>query len=199
MGPLAARFVVGSGMEPLYGREDALERSRGALERAAGGSGGLLLFTGEPGIGKSKLAEHVAAEAQGRGWAVAWGRCWEAGGAPAYWPWLQAFRSLGLPEAPFTDAAPGLAAGAAELRFAAFDGTVRRLHELARQQPLLLVLDDLHAADAPSLLLLLQLARDLRRAPLLVVGAYRDAELRLNPELAALLGKLTREALVVPR
>ena len=148
-------------MQPLYGRADTLGRARARLERAAHGAGRLLLFTGEPGIGKSRLAEQVATDALERGWAVAWGRCWEAGGAPAYWPWRQVFRSLDMDEDQFADAAADLSLGAAEVRFAAFDRAVRRLKQSAERQPLLLLLDDLHAADAPSLLLLLLLAREL--------------------------------------
>ena len=67
-------------MQPLYGREEVVGRARAALARAARGEGRLLLFTGEPGIGKSRLAEQVASDALSQGWAVAWGRCWEAGG-----------------------------------------------------------------------------------------------------------------------
>jgi predicted ATPase len=61
------------------------------MERAGAGAGRLLLFTGEPGIGKSRLAEQVALEAAGRGATVAFGRCWEAGEAPAYWPWIDGY------------------------------------------------------------------------------------------------------------
>ena len=161
-------------MEGLYGRADVLARARRGVEHALAGAGRLLLFTGEPGIGKSRLAEQVAAEAAERGAAVAWGRCWEAGGAPAYWPWVQVFRALEL-EDPFSGTAPQLGQ-AAEARFAVFDRAVAALKAAASKRPLALVLDDLHAADAPSLLLLLLLARELPRAPILVVGAYRAAE-----------------------
>ncbi len=71
--------------------------------------------------------------------------------------------------------------GAPEARFAAFDRAVRSLRALATRRPLAIVLDDLHAADPPSLLLLLLLARELARCSILVIGAYRDAELRLTP------------------
>src|SRR6185436_10970005 len=54
----------------------------------------LVLLSGEAGIGKTRLADAFAVEARERGARVAWGRCWEAGGAPVYWPWLQAVRSL---------------------------------------------------------------------------------------------------------
>ncbi len=177
----------------LHGRSEVLARLRALLAAAREGRGALVLLQGEPGIGKSRLAEQVASEAEARGVTVAWGRAWEAGGAPPYWPWTQIFRGLGLPEDPF---ARELAAaeGAAEERFASFDRVARALRELAEVRPLLLVLDDLHAADLPSLCLLLLLARQLRRSRLLVVGAYRDAELTRTPELLGLLHKLEREA-----
>ncbi len=185
-------------MQRLYGRADAFERAGLALDRACAGRGQLILFTGEPGIGKSRVAEQVAGEVAARGAVVAWGRCWEAGGAPAYWPWIQVFRDLDMDEDPFVGAAADVAVGAAEARFAAFDRAVRALKVTAARRPLALVLDDLHAADAPSLLLLLLLARELPRAPVLVVGAYRDAETRLNPETGSLLAKIAREGEVVP-
>ena len=172
--------------------------ARACLERACAGEGRLVLFSGEPGIGKSRLAEEVALEAAARGAVVAWGRCWEAGGAPAYWPWIQVFRELRMDQDPFAGAAAHLAAFAPEARFAVFDTAVRSLRSLAADRPLVLVLDDLHAADAPSLLLLLLLARELSRSPILVVGAYRDAELRLTPDTAPLLAKVAREADVIP-
>jgi tetratricopeptide (TPR) repeat protein len=181
----------------LYGRADVLERARFAVEQACGGHGRVLLFTGEPGIGKSRLAEHVSAEAAARGARVAWGRAWEAGGAPAYWPWIQIFRELNLGVDPF--AAPThFGAVAAEARFAAFDRAIRSLRSAAARGPLGLVLDDLHAADAPSILLSLMLARELQRVPILVIGTHRDAEARATPELGALLAKLAREAEVLP-
>jgi tetratricopeptide (TPR) repeat protein len=185
-------------VESLYGRAEVIARAAAAIERALAGEGRPLLFTGEPGIGKSALAEHVAATAAARHATVAWGRCWEAGGAPPYWPWIQIFRGLGMNDDPFANAMAGVAVGAADARFAAFDRAVATLKEHAARAPLALVLDDLHAADGPSLLLLLMLARALRGSPILVVGAYRDAEARFAPDVAPLLAKIARESEVVP-
>src|SRR3954468_24579439 len=168
------------------------------MERALAGEGRPLVFTGEPGIGKSALAEYVAGEAAARQAEVAWGRCWEAGGAPPYWPWIQIFRALGMDEDPFAGTLAAVASGAADTRFAAFDRAVRALKAGATHTPLALILDDLHAADAPSLLLLLLLARELRGSRILVVGAYREAEARLFPEVPPLLAKIAREAEVLP-
>ena len=64
------------------------------LEDALSGRGRLFLLSGEPGIGKTRLADEVAGRARERGARVLWGRCWEEGGAPPYWPWVQVLRSL---------------------------------------------------------------------------------------------------------
>jgi hypothetical protein len=119
-------------VENLYGRAEVLARTRPPLERACSGEGRLILFTGEPGIGKSRLAEQLAAEAAARGATVAWGRCWEAGGAPAYWPWIQIFRGLGMDDDPFAGAVGDIAGESAESRFAAFDRAVSATSELRR-------------------------------------------------------------------
>src|SRR5215469_18969639 len=77
----------------LVGRDSELGELLAGLDDAARGSGRLFLLAGDPGIGKSRLADEAAARARDRGITVAWGRCWEAGGAPAYWPWVQALRA----------------------------------------------------------------------------------------------------------
>src|SRR5262249_57209703 len=71
-----------------------LAELRAGLDDVASGSGRLFLLAGNPGIGKSRLAGEAAARARDRGFKVTWGRCWEAGGAPAYWPWVQALRAV---------------------------------------------------------------------------------------------------------
>jgi DNA-binding SARP family transcriptional activator len=77
----------------FVGRDAELDAMLGALDEAIGGRGRLVLLEGEPGIGKSRLAEELSAQARARGAHVLVGRCWEAGGAPAYWPWVQALRA----------------------------------------------------------------------------------------------------------
>src|SRR5512140_1719903 len=78
----------------FVGRDGELSELSAGLEDAIGGRGRLFLIEGEPGIGKTMLAEQLAIRASERGVRAVWGRCWEGGGAPAYWPWTQLLRSL---------------------------------------------------------------------------------------------------------
>src|SRR5690348_14996107 len=89
-------FFVRLAAMPLFGRTEPLAAAARALDAAAAGRGGAVVVTGEAGIGKSALVKTLAAEAEARGARVAFGRAWEVGGAPAYWPWSQALRELGL-------------------------------------------------------------------------------------------------------
>jgi tetratricopeptide (TPR) repeat protein len=201
----------------LVGRDGELGELLAGLDDAACGAGRLFLLAGDPGIGKSRLAYEAAARARDRGFKVVWGRCWEAGGAPAYWPWVQALRALvrgvGREElvpqlgagAPFVaqivaevaeilpEVGPPPPMGAEAARFGLFDAVAAFLRNAGAGQPLMVVLDDLHAADAPSILLLRFVARELGEARLLVLGAYRDMELDRGHPLAVALAELSRE------
>jgi DNA-binding SARP family transcriptional activator len=206
--------------EGLVGRRRELSELLPVVDGALAGGGAVVLIGGEPGIGKSRLAETLARHAHERGARVAVGRCWEAGGAPAYWPWLQALRSyaretdperlrsqLGadgpeltaiLPE--LTELVPGLpaapAGGPEGARFRLFSAVAAFLRRAATAAPLALFLDDLHAADPPSLVLLRYMAAELAGAPILVVGCYRDTETGPGAPLADTLPDLVREAAV---
>jgi AAA ATPase domain len=76
----------------FVGREAELATLAADLDATADGRGGVVLVAGEPGIGKTRLAEELAAQATTRGALVLWGRCWEGEGAPAFWPWIQIVR-----------------------------------------------------------------------------------------------------------
>jgi DNA-binding SARP family transcriptional activator len=203
--------------ESFVGREPELAEFQAAFSGTLAGRTSLFLIAGEPGIGKSRLADEVASLAQAGGATVCWGRCWEAGGAPAYWPWVQALRTYirdGDKERIREQLAPGAADIAQMLpdlhelfpnlppppsldpegaRFRLFDSTASFLRAAGEAQPIVLVLDDLHAADKPSLLLLQFVARSLRDARLVVVGAYRDTETGTDPALGEAVGELRRE------
>jgi DNA-binding SARP family transcriptional activator len=77
----------------FVGREPELAELMAGLDDAVAGRGRLFLLQGEPGIGKSRLADELMSRAKTRGARVITGRCWEAGGAPAYWPWTQSLRA----------------------------------------------------------------------------------------------------------
>lgn len=201
----------------FVGRDAELGDLGAGLGDALAGRARLFLLAGEPGVGKSRLAEELASQARDRGARVLVGRCWEAGGAPAYWPWVQALRSalretepetvrswIGrggpelttiLPE--LSDLLPDLPPPPADSggsRFRLFESFASLLRNTASAQPLAIVLDDLHAADASSLLLLRFVAAEVTDAPVLVVGCYRDTE--VGPELGEALAELRRLATV---
>ena len=208
----------GSGASGVFvGRESEVQELRAGLDGALAGRGRLFLIAGEPGIGKSRLADELAADAGARGAEVLWGRCWEAGGAPAYWPWVHSIRGhlrevdrdvlraeLGagavdvaqmLPELRelFPDLPESPAAEPETARFRLFDSTAAFLKNAADARPLVLVLDDLHAADVPSLLLLRFVASELREHSLFVIGTYRDTEVDPGHPLAATVAEAARD------
>jgi hypothetical protein len=187
----------------LVGRRQELGLVEGALERARTGRAAVVLLCGEPGIGKSRLAEEAAARAEERDMQVGWGRAWEEGGAPAFWPWIQVLRALRRSAAgdedlaelarllPEVRAAPP-AGESADDRFAMFDAVLRFLAASTAQRPALIVLEDLHAADLASLQLLAFVAAHLRDAGLAVIGTYRDLEAGQSPACADLLQRTGR-------
>ncbi len=213
--PPAAR--PDSARDIFVGRARELGVLRERLAAAAAGQGRMVLLVGEPGIGKTRTAEEFAREARAAGVEVLVGRCYEGEGAPAFWPWRQVLRAYAAVRDGTTlavelgDGAADVAAICPELhgqlpglgpspggdpahaRFRLFDGVTRTLVRAASTQPLVLVLDDLHGADAPSLLLLQFLARELGGVRLLVVGAFRDVALGPEHPLAEALGELVRE------
>jgi class 3 adenylate cyclase/tetratricopeptide (TPR) repeat protein len=202
----------------FVGRQQEMGEMKAALEDALSGRGRLVMLVGEPGIGKTRTAQELATYAGLRGAQVLWGRCYEEQGMPPYWPWVQAIRSYVRdrdPEQLRTEMGAGAAdiAGvvsdvrerlpdlptppeeAEQARFRLFDSITNFLKRAGQTQPLVLMLDDLHWADKPSLLLLEFLARELSGARLLIVGTYRDMELSRQYPLAESLGGLNRERL----
>ncbi|HVM96268.1 MAG TPA: AAA family ATPase, partial [Candidatus Acidoferrales bacterium] len=199
----------------FVGRTAELQALNEGLDAALNGNGRVFLLVGEPGIGKTRTTDVFAAHAQARGAQVLVGRCHERDGAPAFWPWTQMLRAYTQPpEIAKRRRAAGMVATVQQLspevsqllgtmppavdgespyaRFHLFEGVTRFLREAATLRPLMLVLDDLHWADKPSLLLLEFLARELGTARLLVVATYRDTDVRPGQPLADSLGALAR-------
>jgi len=195
----------------FVGRSSEIGVLDDAIESVLAGSGAVLLLAGEPGIGKSTLARIGASLAAERGVSVCWGFAWEAGGAPAYWPWTQSLRSLAnerdiplqqlsalariLPEAA-SDAAQESALLPDQARFRLLEAVRGLLSTHACNAPLMLVLEDLHAADKDSLYLLHYIARHAASLPLLIVGTFREIEARNSAETDA-LWRTARDATVL--
>jgi len=180
----------------LIGREPALAAAGSVLSEALSGSGQFLMISGEAGIGKTAMLAALIDQA-GPIPLVLRGLCWEGDGAPPYWPWSQVLRASGLSMAELGEAGWLLqpasrpaesmsAAAAADAQFRLFEAVSRCLSGLAADRAVLVVLDDLHWADEPSLRLLGFLARALAAKAVLLLGAYRDTE--ASPELRELAG-----------
>lgn len=205
---------------PFVGRDPEVGQGLSLLEDVLAGRGKLLLLGGDPGIGKSRMAGELSARAKARGMQVVWGRCWEAGGAPAYWPWVQSLRSV-IRDLDADHLRAQMGAGAVDIaqlvpevrvrlgdlatptelepdsaRFRLFDSATTLLKNAAGPRPLMLVLDDLHVADTPSLLLLRFVASALGDERIFILGTYRDTELHPNHPLAAALTELARHQAV---
>jgi hypothetical protein len=200
----------------FVGRGRELVELEHGLELTIGGRGQLFLVSGEAGIGKTRLCDELALRASGRGLSVRWGRCWEVGGAPAYWPWMQLLRALLREQAGLTLAAhtrdtlarllpelgastqsshgDGVQPNPAEQRFQLFDAVTCTLREAASSVPLVVILDDLHAADPSSLALLLFVARELRELRVCLVCTVRSREPSVSADAREALARIGREA-----
>jgi len=196
---MVERMVASTGTaRPMRGRRTELAVIRGALDKAASGRAAAVALIGEPGIGKSRLATETATLAAASGFDIRWGRAWEAGGAPAYWPWRQLCE--GLPrDGAIAQLWSGRLANAADpeqARFELFDAVTSELAKLAADRPLLCLVDDLHAADVPTLELVAFATRHLRACRIAWLLAWRDAEGGLAPVREQLV-RIAREASVV--
>jgi predicted ATPase len=177
------------------------------------GRASLFLVTAQAGMGKSRLVDEVADVARSQGVRVLTGRCWEAVDAPAYWLWIQVLRQLCSElDDPALDEAIGSTAEIAHLvpqvaerlgisstgalpdsRFAFFDAIASLIRRSAGTQPTMLVLEDLHAADESSLLMLQFLARQDRNSHLLIVGTYENIAGRGRLDNERILAEIARE------
>jgi DNA-binding SARP family transcriptional activator len=204
--------LVGPG--PFVGRGRELEGLLAAWQNALAGGMRTVLIAGEPGVGKTRLAGEWSQQAYEQGAVVLYGRCDEDLGAP-YQPFAEALRALVpcvganrlralrgaealLPLVPrLTDVLPDLASPTRSdpdtERYALFDAVVALLEIASRGAPIVLVLDDLHWAAKPTLLLLRHLLRFGDHARVQIVGTYRSTDLDRSHPLAAMLADLHRD------
>ncbi|HEX5939133.1 MAG TPA: ATP-binding protein, partial [Dehalococcoidia bacterium] len=196
----------------FVGREAELGQVRRLLSRAQAGTRSIALFDGMPGIGKSALLHRAAELAAQQGFDVAWGRCWEAGGAPAYWPWSQVLSTVfardGSEVSPelnsqlasilpdqATDGEATADGDPAAARFRLFTAVAGALRAASNTRPLLILLDDIHLADEPSLLLLRFISSDREQGRVALMGAFRNPDNEAAPEWRppAILLELARQ------
>jgi len=204
----------------MVGRDRELASLLSGLDDAAARRGRLFLISGEPGVGKTRLADEVAAVADAKRMALLVGHCSEQDEAVAYLPFVEILenfvdrasnadtlrKALGeqapelarlqpklkniLPELP-----PPLDLPPAQARRHLFNCFFDFVARIASEQPTLMILEDLHWADDSTLSLLVHLTKRLSDLPLMVIGTYRDAELNVTHGLAKTLEHLLRERL----
>jgi DNA-binding SARP family transcriptional activator len=216
--PGEARRVGGSrgGESRLVGRRQEMACLRAALADSVLGKGGIVVVSGEPGIGKTRLIEELAHHAAAIGVTTAIASGHDGEGAPPFWPWVQIVRTLvshGEPNvvrAALAHRASAMAPVVAEVldvvadapRPVTADAETRRVHfydavvgfvrQLAESGPLLIILEDLHWDDVASLELTQLLASQLDDSRLLVVGTHRDVGLAADHPLVNLLSVTAR-------
>lgn len=182
------------GAHDLVGRDRLLASLDAVVQRVLTGQRIAALVAGEAGIGKTSLLRAAAATAAAGGALTVWGTCLDLDAAPGFWPWTQALeellratgasagRALGDEAALVATIAPSAGAppsvdGSERDRLLAMDATRRMLETIAKERPVLVVLDDLQWADASSLDLIDLVVRSPASVGLGVIGAYRDDEL----------------------
>jgi predicted ATPase len=171
--------VGGHAVQLMVGRDRELARVTGVLDDVLAGRGRLVLCTGEAGIGKTRLAEELAAAAEARDVPVAWARASDQGSSPPYGLWRLVLDEPAVAARPSVFGAalgPDLGAdsGIAQ-RFALFAEVRGRLAQAASRRGLVLVLDDLQWADEASAVLLVEVVRQLRGTRILAFATYRDS------------------------
>jgi DNA-binding SARP family transcriptional activator len=205
---------------PFVGREQELARLRIASDSAFSGHGGFVLLAGEPGIGKTRLAEELGIYAALRGARVFTGCCHEDEAAPAYWPWVEIIRTyandrdrsammseMGAGAGDIARLVPTIGERVLDLsapptvdpeeaRFRLQDSICTFLKNASARRPLMLVIDDLQWADKSTLLLLQLLARDIRGNRILLVGTCRDIDVDATQRLSQAMATLQTSGLV---
>lgn len=204
----------------ISGRDVELRLISEAFAEADRGRGRAFLISGEPGIGKTTLCEAAVELGEREGFRTFWGAAWESGGAPALWPWVQVLRDItassaaekvlerlpGSQRATLARLVPEISLDEVQqpdieteqARFAMFDAVARLLRITADEAPMAIVLDDMHAADVASVLLLRFVARDIRGMRAVVMANYRESEARARTEVWDALRDSARDATPLP-
>ena len=210
--PRSLHAAAGS---PFVGRDAELERLHERWRQVCGGERAAVVLGGEAGIGKTRLAAELAGAVHEQGALVLYGRC-DEGLAVPYQPFVEALRpyaraaGLDRQRAELGELAPELGRLLPELaglgeplradpeseRFALFEAVAALVEAMTPQRRALLVLDDLHWAANPTLLLLRHLIRSERTLRVLLLGTYRETELDAGHQLVQLLADLHRDASV---
>ncbi|HTR93028.1 MAG TPA: AAA family ATPase [Trebonia sp.] len=198
-------------MGMLVGRDAELTRLRGLLHDAAEGHAVTGLVSGDAGIGKSRLVAEAMQIAGRDGFTVLCGQCAEIGDSVPYLPFADAFRTAPAHIEKAVKARPvlsrllpdgdGLAqeadwAGLARQQM--FGAVLSLLSELSVESPVLLVIEDLHWADASTRHLVTFLARMLHRERVAIIGTYRNDDLHRRHPLRAVIAELLRLPMVAP-
>ena len=219
-------FLSAEPRNRLVAREVEMTRLLATLDTVQAGTGQLVLLVGEPGVGKTRLAQEVLQAARAQGFGGVTGRCYAPQATVPYYPFLEALvraaaaaplalrsalplewpevarlipdQRLGTPGARATSPTPPLEGGGSvgDQQQRLFWQVTGFLQALAAEQPLALLLDDLHWADGASLELLLHLTRQTRNRPILLLGTYRESEVPADHPLAVGVRDLIRAQLV---
>ncbi len=200
----------------FVGREPELAMLSACLAETLSGEPRVVLCRGEAGIGKTRLAEELLTRARVQGALGVWGAADESVGLPPYWPWSQAFRAIahtldlraiaeqhGLtaelarvaPDAFGGAEARETSAGLVDDRVRQFDAVAQMLRWICQQVPLVVILEDVHWADEPSVLLLGHVVRGLTDERLLIMVNARDLEHSSGERLSRLLRQPTARLL----
>jgi len=210
--PVRASHTIARNDTPCVGRTMEIDQLRRAVTAARHGRGGVMLVTGEAGIGKSRLVEELVAEVQGGSWRLLVARCHRTEQVLPFRPYVDALRASdalsdvdtlhGLtspwtaelarlfPELGARDITPAVRA---EDHVHLFEAMSQLLRSLAASRPLMVVLEDLHWGDDLSLRFLGFLGRRIHDVPMFIVATVRDEELEDAPALRVVLEELERE------
>ena len=183
---------------PLLGREAPLARVSELMASLGASGPRVVSVLGEPGVGKTRFVQEALREAAERGLSSVVGQCHEGDVAPALWPWAQVVRAVAVDVldadpllAPLLDDAAPVDTGSGSLRL--FDAVASLLHRSAQDRGgLVVVLEDVHWADATSLQLLAHLAERPTPAPLLLLTTRRSTEEHSSPQMLDTLAVLAR-------